>query len=337
MRFLAIAIFLFSSFADAAFVLLKDGTKIEGQAEGEMDDFYMIRTKYGVLTVKKDEVLNPQDLESVKEDETQAKEEFNASKSSETAETAALFSMEVTASSGGVAKIFYENSVAIATATYNLKNELLSIEGEIKNGKYSRLYPSGKILSEIYFENGRENGPAKFYYENGNLQTKAEYKNGLLEGTVYSYSPEGILLAEQNYKDGLLDGAFIEYLPDGTLKNKVLYSKGAVLMPKTEDKAAMPEDKTEPLITVKKKKVARGFQFLVYSGKKYKGSFTVSENGVELENRREGIMPDGTLKVYSDDGSLTDEFIFENNRIVKYSRFNKDRTEVFDFKDDKGK
>lgn len=332
MKFLIATIFLFSSFASASFIVLKDGTKIEGQAEGEMDDFYVIRTKYGVLTIKKEEILNPQDIEFTKENENLAKAEFDTKKSSDTSENIPSFSMEVIASTSGAIKLFYENSIVIATAVYNAKNELIFLEGEIKEGKYLRTYPSGKILSEIYFKNGKENGLTKFYYENGNLQAKAEYKNGLLDGTVYSYSPQGNLLSEQNYKDGLLDGAFIEYLPDGTLKNKVLYSKGKVVTSKNEEKSDITNDKIESLITLKKKKVARGFQFLVYSGKKYRGSFTIKENGVELENRREGSMPDGSFKVYSDDGVLTDEFTFKDDVIVKYTKFNNDKSEVFEFK-----
>ncbi|NLI09279.1 MAG: toxin-antitoxin system YwqK family antitoxin [Elusimicrobia bacterium] len=343
-KILFIILTLFPLFAQAATVYLKDGTKIEGQFEGLMDDFYMIRTKYGVLTVKKDEVVNPQELEPKESGEvsvssqsasqqTLSTQAVSESSSSFQSENISIFTLEIAASSDTVNKIFFENKIAIATMTYNTKNELISSSGEIKNGKYSRFYPSGNILSEIYFENGKENGLAKFYYENGNLQTKAEYKNGVLDGAVYSYSPEGKILAEQNYKEGVLDGDFIEYAPDGTVKNKTVYIKGEILKPQ-ENKKSQEKPVMETALKAKKVKVARGYKFLVYSDKKYKASFIIDENGNNLLNHKSGTLPDGNLKVISEDGSLTEEFLFKDDEIKSYLKTDGGKTESFSYDKD---
>lgn len=338
MKFIFFAIILFPFFSQAAVINLKDGTRIEGQAEGFMDDVYVIRTKYGLLNIKKEEIVNPEALDSQPE---QMDSEDLTAVSSETPKaqepSGEMLTFEIFSTSQTITKIYYENSIAIATRTFNTNNEPVKEEGSLKDGKYVQMYPSGAIKAEIRFENGKENGPAKFFYENGSLQARAEYKNGMLEGSLFSYSPEGKLLSEQNYKDGLLEGLFAEYSADGQIKNRTFYARGQKIEPRAQvsEPAEQPKNQ-ENLLSAKKIKVARGYKFLVYFEKKYKGSFTIKDNGVELENRREGNLPDGTLRVYSEDGALTDEFVFKDNAISRYSKFSNGKTEVFEF-EGKGK
>lgn len=333
MKLILFTIIAIPVFSQAAVINLRDGTRIEGEAEGFMDDVYVIRTKYGLLNIKKEEIINPQDLDSHQE---QMDKETSIAVSSEAPKTqdpaGELLTFEIFSTSESITKIYYENAVAIATRTFNVSNEPLKEEGSLKDGRYVQMYPSGVLKAEIRFENGKENGPAKFFYENGNLQARAEYKNGLLNGSLFSYSPEGKLLSEQNYRDGLLDGLFAEYSADGQIKTRTFYARGQKIEPKAQaqEPSAQVKAQDNPL-SAKKIKVARGYKFLVYFEKKYKASFTIMDNGVELENRREGNLPDGTLRVYSEDGALSDEFVFKDNAISKYSKFSQGKTEVFEF------
>lgn len=310
-------------------VELKDGTKIEGEVQGFIDDSYAIKTKYGILTIKKEDILNAQDLE-IEQEKISNNEENISSDTVSNNHIEETLTFEVINSSGEIKKIYYENSIAIATRTYSQNNVLISQDGNIKDGTYTQRYSSGNIKAQLQFENEKENGLAKFFYENGNMQARAQYKNGLLDGTLFSYSPEGILLSEQNYKEGLLDGSFCEYNIDGSIKSKTFYLKGEKIEPQKETPQNKKIAEEEPL-SAKKIKVARGYRFIVYLEKKYKASFTILNNGVELKNRREGELPDGQLKVYSEDGQLTDEFVFKNNSILRYSKISNGKTEIFDF------
>ena len=329
-------------------IILKDGVKIEGEFEGALNDVYMIRTKYGVLNVKKEEILFPETINLKSEKKT-------APAASTTAETVELstetlipelaeniLEYRIFSDTDGVKKIFLENGVETATRAFNLKNELVFSEGAIKDGKYSEYYPDGKIKAEKEYADGLENGSAKIYYPSGNLQNKTGYKNGLLDGPVFIYSPEGKLLFEQNYIAGILDGWVREYDDAGAVKKQTLYTAGipgaASGGKEIADAAAeqpAPKKKIEindsPL-SAKKIELARGEKYIIYLEKKQK-AVLILDKTLNLISRS-GKLPDGTLKIINEEDALEKEFTFKGNKIENLKIFNPDGSEKASYRYD---
>lgn len=319
-------------------IILKDGSKMDGEFEGVMEGVYMVRTRYGLLNVKKEDILTPQNI-TLKTEETPAEEPVQVSTEeaktdpglNEMAET--VYEYKIYADTEVVKKIFFENGITVATQTFNLKNELVSSEGTVKDAKYSEYYPDGKLKAEKEFSGGRESGAAKIFYPSGTLQSRAGYNNGLLDGPVFIYSPEGQLIFEQNYKDGILDGWSREYDPAGGIKKQTLYAAGVPSVPAEAKTAAVagqePTKKKifldDSSITAKKIKQARGEKYIVYFEKKQKAVLTIDKDLNILS--KSGNLPDGTLKIITTEDTLEKEFVFKGNRIEKLRLFNPDGSE----------
>lgn len=315
-------------FAFSETIILKDGVRIEGEFEGLVEDVYMVRTKYGVLNIKKDDILSPDEIKIKTEKET-TPQGINPSEIMPPDMIEKTYFLKVFQDTDSIKKIYYENEVIIATQTFNLKNELLSLEGKIKDGKYFEYYENGKIKAERNFLNGKEEGVAKFYYPSGNLQSKVEYSSGVLNGLVYIYSESGRLLFEQNYKDGVLEGISKEYDESGNVKREILYSGGKEYIPaETVKKENIPArenlEEKEPLslITAKKIEVARGEKYIIYSGKNLKATVIVDKNYNLIS--KSGKFPDGTLIIKNKDGHIEKEFQFENDSINFLKIYNPD-------------
>jgi len=316
-------------------IILKDGATIVGEFEGLMEDTYMVRTKYGVLNIKKDEIVSPENIE-IKNEQTQGSGISSTSTlNSDIIENTYTFKTIV--DSDTVKKYYYENDVCIATQTFNLKNELINAEGEIKDGKYIEYFSDGKIKTEKNFSNGKENGIIKIYYPNGILQSKAEYSNGGLNGAVLIYSQAGKLIFEQNYKDGILDGLIKEYGEDGSIKKQTIYSMGKEIAPETPKKEIIPQEKKNEIIaspiTAKKIKIARGNKYIIYFERKYKATLIIDSNYNILD--KSGEFPDGVLRI-NEENSI-EEWTFEKDNIksLKILDANNSIKESYIYQDEK--
>jgi len=300
-------------------ITLKDGARIEGEFEGIMEDTYMVRTKYGVLNIKKSDIISPENIE-IKNEENINQNISTSTLNSDIIENKYTFKTII--DSDTIKKFYYENDILIATQTFNLKNELINTEGLIKDGKYIEYFTDGKIKTEKNFSNGKENGITKIYYPDGILQSKAEYLNGLLNGSLLIYSPSAKLLFEQNYKNGLLDGLIKEYNEDGTIKRQMIYSMGKEIIPETSKKEINQQEKKVEIIaspiTAKKIKIARGSKYIIYFEKKYKATLIIDSNYNILDQT--GKLPDGILRLNNEDNSI-EEWTFEKDNIKSLKIF----------------
>jgi antitoxin component YwqK of YwqJK toxin-antitoxin module len=63
-------------------------------------------------------------------------------------------------------------------------------------------YPSGKLMAELNFKNGKRDGISKAYYESGKLKGELNYKNGEQEGISREYYENGKIRYIDTFKDG---------------------------------------------------------------------------------------------------------------------------------------
>lgn len=82
-------------------------------------------------------------------------------------------------------------------------NGVLNLEGPIVNGKregaFRSYYPSGKLMSTGFFENGNREGHGIVYHENGVISIQGDYKNGKPQGLWEFYNEEGELIEAIEY------------------------------------------------------------------------------------------------------------------------------------------
>lgn len=109
--------------------------------------------------------------------------------------------------------------------------------------EFCQHYPSGKLLSQIYFENGLKQGAAKTFSESGQLLSHRNFDKGLEEGIHRYFYPSGQLKTEISYSHGVLDGEVILYYPNGNLKRSCSFRRG-----KREGKDTLYSVKSFPLL-----------------------------------------------------------------------------------------
>jgi antitoxin component YwqK of YwqJK toxin-antitoxin module len=79
-----------------------------------------------------------------------------------------------------------------------------------REGLWKFYYENGQLVSEVIFNNGKEDGPYKTHHENGQLWAQGTIKDGNLDGPYKMYYENGQLEVEGTWKDGeLID--FKEY------------------------------------------------------------------------------------------------------------------------------
>ena len=66
----------------------------------------------------------------------------------------------------------------------------------------------------------------KEYYPSGELLSESPYENGKIVGKVKTYYRSGVLKSEVSYLNGEVTGIVKEYYESGKLKSTVLYIKG---------------------------------------------------------------------------------------------------------------
>ncbi|MGC9070114.1 MAG: toxin-antitoxin system YwqK family antitoxin [Elusimicrobiales bacterium] len=308
--FLIFLMLIFTNYFHSEEIHLRDGTVIFGDFEGEMDNYYVVRTKYGVLSIPKDDILK-------KSEELRIPDNVN-------------LRIEIKKSSEGYVKNFYEGSVLSASQFFSNDGVMISSSGLISDGIYYEYDSDGNLLSERTIRNGFENGPLIEFYPNGGVKARIDFKDGKINGKAIYYSDESRPILEQTYTNGLLDGFSIEYDADGNIKTKVLYSSGKMVdsIVKKADAEMMPISPSTPSaisqehyekkednkkadiksnITTKVLNIARGKKVFVNFNSKYTGSFIYdsSFNIVDIT----GKIPDGSIIVEDSKLKLTFEFL----------------------------
>lgn len=339
----------------AVTIVLKDGTRVEGTVEGDMDGMKLIKTKYGSLTI------DGNDISSMGVPEIVAKDIYNVGLS--TVPVVAVSTAEVTASTetppapaelppapaagpdhtyrtvtlstSAFERIYFEGGVVIATETLDSRGELVSLAGAIKDGTYREYYENGNLKTETTVINSKASGTMKAYYPTGVIQSEAYYLQGKLAGAVRIYNENAKLLFEQNFKDGVPNGWFREFDEAGRVKSEVFYTDGHAAekpQPKEEKKAeaAAPEN----LLIARSQSLARGERVTFYLNSKYIAKMTLDKDHNIIS--RDGKVPDGEVKLFDPDGNIDKEFVFLKNEVVTLKVYGASSLEAeYSFKDGK--
>lgn len=286
-------------------IKLKDGSVIYGDIEGEMDDYYVVRTKYGVLSVPKNDLVK-KDLDLNIPDDVSLK-------------------IKIEKSTDCYMRYFYEGEKMIAQQKISFDGSIIFMEGKIKDGIYYEYDSEGNIISERTLRNAIENGPVIEFYPDGKIKARIDYRDGKINGKAVFYSNDSRPILEQTYSNGILDGFSVEYDADGNIKNKILYSNGKIADSivkepskvefSTNTKTAEFEPQTSSAlnnrddIMVRIVKIARGKKVFVNVKSKYSGSFSYDFdfNVIDIT----GKIPDGIISF--DDSGKTFIFEFSSN------------------------
>lgn len=343
--------------AGADTFILKDGTKLEGELTGEMDGVLLVKTKYGPLSINKNEILEQQaapapavvDPTAPAEVPGALPEAVAASTAAPAAEIPTALPAEVAVSTPApeveistampeavVAPapklsfrtifpstmtrqlVYLESGVAAATETFNSAGELVLTEGAIGNGTYTEYYPDGGLKTVKTMMSGKANGTLKAFYPSGALQIEAYYLAGGREGPFKFYTESGKLLMEAAYVNDRLNGWKREYGADGAVSFEAYYVDDRPAEPRKTQAApahARQPAAAEPesMVTAKVMRLARGELFSFRLNGKYIGKANLDKNFNIIS--QEGKIPDGAVKIYSEDGKLLKELVFAKNAI----------------------
>lgn len=335
----------------AAVFVLKDGTRVEGTIEGEMDGMKLIKTRYGSLTIDSREIastetpaIGAKEISSVGLSTVPVVAASTAPAAPVEASTAAVAASTETLpappelpaapaagpdltfktvmpSTASFERIYFEGGVAIATETIDSKGQLLSLAGAIKDGLYREYYDGGNLKTEKTMINGQADGTLKAFYPSGVMQSEAYYLQGKLSGPVRIYHESSRLLFEQNFKDGVPNGWFREFDEGGGVKSEFLYADGHLAekpQPKKEEKKAAGAE-SENLLSAKTQSLARGERVSFYLNNKYIAKLHL-DRGFNLISK-DGKLPDGEVKVYGKSGNLEKEFAFLKNEVVSLKTY----------------
>lgn len=343
--------FILAANSYAAVFVLKDGTRVEGTIEGEMDGMKLIKTKYGSLTIDNKEISSTEtpaigekaissvglSTVPVVAASTAAAAVVEPSTAAVAASTEtlplpldlppapaagpALTFRTVMPSTSSFERIYFEGGVVIATETIDSKGQLLSLAGAIKDGIYREYYDSGNLKTEKTMINTKADGTLKAFYPTGVLQTEAFYLQGKLSGLVRIYNENAKLLFEQNFKDGIPNGWFREFDEGGGVKSEFFYTDGHLAerpQPKKEEKKA--EAGSENLLSAKTQSLARGERVSFYLNNKYIAKVHLDKDFNLIS--KDGKVPDGEVKVYGKSGGLEKEFVFLKNEVASLKVYN---------------
>ncbi len=326
-----------SAYADI--ITLKDGTRLEGSIEGEMEGVALVRTQYGALNIKKSDIVS-----QVKAEQDAATDaavyastgpavpplEAPAASTEAVADVSpapaglpdapgpdAQYSFEtVTLSSMAYEKVYFENLTPIATELFTVKGELMGVRGAIKDATYREYYESGNLKTEKTIVNSKSSGPLKVYYPNGVLQSEADYLDGLLNGRVRVYNQSGKLLLEQNFQTGVPNGYFREFDESGALQSELFYVNGSQAAKPAGAGIQAPAAAETPdsSVTAVSRHLARGERITFYLNNKYVAKLQLDKDYNVIS--RNGKVPDGAVRIYDKSDILEKELIFSKNVIL---------------------
>lgn len=101
--------------------------------------------------------------------------------------------------------------------------EVYAYKGDsLKHGKYSRFDPSGTLVEEATYSDGRLHGTRKIY-ENEHLIIQETYQQDTFHGAYKEFFPTGIIRLEGVYDHGVLKGIVKGYYETGELKEEVTF------------------------------------------------------------------------------------------------------------------
>ncbi|HAN05594.1 MAG TPA: hypothetical protein DCW72_00700 [Elusimicrobia bacterium] len=334
MKYLLYTIILFTpAVCRADTFLMQDGARLEGEVTGEMDDTLLVKTRYGALTIKKADIqerkaaeaapLPPAKLEissapAAVQPSTAAAVEVSSAQPAAVAEPAPALTFATVYPSTMTRQLVYsENGVAIATETFDAAGGPLTLEGAIKDGTYTEYYPEGGLKTVKTMLGGKANGTLKAYYQSGALQAEAYYLAGGKDGLLRYHTEDGKLLMEASYRSDQLNGWKREYGPDGALSSETYYADDKPAAPPQAQAApaakAAADGGPDSQITVKTLELARGERFSFQLNGKYVGKVHLDKAYNVISQG--GKIPDGLVKVYTADGRLVKEFVFEKNTL----------------------
>src|SRR5690349_9988894 len=69
----------------------------------------------------------------------------------------------------------------------NIKSEGYFLNDTIMQGTFKGYYPSGKLETEVNYDNNKRNGLFVKYYESGTKKQVAHYKDGIKSGYTEEY------------------------------------------------------------------------------------------------------------------------------------------------------
>ncbi len=339
--FLFSIVLILSNYFYSEEIRLKDGSVIFGDIEGEMDNYYAVRTKYGILSIPKSDIIEDKGINFP---------------------NGVNLKIEIKKSTDGYIKNFYEGDKLLATQSFTKEGVLISSSGVIQDGIYYEYNEDGNLISERTVRKGVENGPLIEFYPDGRVKARIDFRDGKMNGKAIYYSLDSKPILEQTYTNGVLDGFSVEYDMDGNVKTKVLYSSGKMVdsivkgdevdlisLSSTtassvsqnnqnsdslkNDKISKISVKKEGEISTRLQSIARGKKVFVSLGSKYTGSFVYDSafNIIDIT----GKIPDGNIEVNDSKHRLV--FEFSSNWPVSLKVFN-DGVEIKKFTyDENGK
>ena len=315
--FLYFSLLLLPAICRADTFLLKDGTRLDAAVTGEMNDTLLVQTRYGSLTIKKSDIQEQTpDAAPAASTETAVA----VSTAQPEPEPPLLTFQTVNPSTMTRQLVYQEGGVAIATETFDASGALLSTEGSVKDGTYTEYYPDGGLKTVKTMRAGKNDGTLKAYYPSGKVQIEAYYLAGDKDGIFSYYAEDGKPLLDAEYKGDKLNGWKKEYAPDGSVASQTFYTDDKPAAAPKAQAAAQPEAAAQPqedpaaMVTVKTSSLARGERYAFRLNNKFIGKMQLDKDYNLM--RKEGNIPDGTVKAFSAGGELEKEFIFKDNELV---------------------
>ncbi len=319
---------LLPGFSRADTFILKDGARLEGEVTGEMDGAVLVKTKYGSLTINKADIQEqqadpaelPAALPAAIAVSTEAGIEISTALPEAAIAPAPKLTFQTIFPSSMTRQLVYtESGVAIATETFDANGVLALTEGSIGDGTYTEYYPEGGLKTVKTMMSGKANGTLKAFFPSGALQIEAYYLAGGKEGPFKFYTEDGKLLMEAAYKSDRLNGWKKEFGPDGAVISEFYYVDDQLARPPdpragtvlAAAKAAPVPAEPESSVTVKVTSLARGELYTFRLNGKYIGKVRLDKEFNLIS--QEGKVPDGTVKVFTEDGRLQKELVYLKN------------------------
>ncbi|OGR69295.1 MAG: hypothetical protein A2081_05620 [Elusimicrobia bacterium GWC2_61_19] len=322
------ALLLLPGLCQADTFIMKDGAKLDGEVTGEMDGALLVKTKYGSLTLNKADIQEqtaviPALAPAISAQVATAFSTMTpvavsteppvAAAQPQAPQQIRLTFTNINPSTSTRLTVYTENWVAIATETFDAAGALTGLEGAIKDGTYTEYYDTGALKTVKTMANGKTSGTLKAYYPSGKVQIEAYYLAGAKDGPFKYFADNGLPLMEAAYRNDKLNGWKKEFDATGLVTAETYYIDDHVAEPPKAQAAPEPEKETESLVTVKTMALARGERYSFQLNGKYIGKAHLDKdfNIISLE----GKIPDGAVKVYTKEGKLSKEFVFEGSAI----------------------
>lgn len=101
------------------------------------------------------------------------------------------------------------------------KEVYIVFRDSIKDGKYIKFYPDGKMWDSCAYKMNKLEGQRKLFSKTGQAEIIENYKDGVMDGDYFVLYPNGKPKLKQTYVDGVLTGISFGYHPNGNLREKV--------------------------------------------------------------------------------------------------------------------